>query len=53
MNKLDLLVIDYTYKDSKNRNIFEIPEIRKDLLAFIKQNCISRIKDQSQKIALY
>jgi len=24
MNKLDLLVIDYTFKDSKNRNIFEI-----------------------------
>ncbi|ORX59228.1 hypothetical protein BCR36DRAFT_343073 [Piromyces finnis] len=53
MNKLDLLVIDYNYKDSKNRNIFEIPEIRKDLLIFIKQYCIDRIKDQSQKIALY
>jgi len=53
MNKLDLLVIDYTYKDSKNRNIFEIPEIRKDLLAFIKQYCINRIKEKTQKIALY
>lgn len=53
MNKLDLLVIDYTFKDSKNRNIFEIPEIRKDLLTFIKQHCINRIKEQTQKIALY
>jgi len=53
MNKLDLLVIDYTFKDSKNRNIFEIPEIRKDLLTFVKQHCINRIKDKTQKIALY
>ncbi|ORX76731.1 hypothetical protein BCR32DRAFT_248500 [Anaeromyces robustus] len=53
MNKLDLLVIDYTFKDSKNRNIFEIPEIRKDLLTFIKQHCINRIKEKTQKIALY
>ena len=52
LDDLQLVVVDMV-QDAKEKTIFEIPEVRKDLFLFIQNCLLPRLKEGKTKISLY
>jgi len=52
LDDLSLVVIDM-FVDAKQKTIFEIPEVRKDLFLFLENCCIKNFREGKSKISLF
>eukprot|EP00128_Syssomonas_multiformis_P005054 Colp12_sorted_trinity150504_noHs@1668 len=53
LDRLKYVLVDATYRDVKNRSLFQMTELVSDLLTLYKTHCLNRIKEGHTKMLMF